>query len=256
MLPSCILALVLPLASVLAADFTGPTLPPHLSSAALEELGKRQTQQWRTQNWGNEFSNYTWSPGPNGRFAVDWRQPNGGNFVVGRGYSLNNNNRIFNYSGTFTVNDRAYMCLYAWTLNPLTEWYVIENMGVHNPADNRNATCHGRIQSDGGTYEVWSKWRINAPSIIGDADFQQYWSIRTRRHVGGTINTTAHLAAFRRAGLPLGAQQPVFLAVEGQVGSGAATLTAGVAPTTTVPESATPTARTELVPSRACTRVL
>jgi hypothetical protein len=39
-------------------------------------------------------------------------------------------------------------------------------MGVHNPSDNSNATCYGTLESDGGTYEVWMKWRINAPSII------------------------------------------------------------------------------------------
>ena len=84
--------------------------------------------------------------------------------------------RLFNYSGTFDITSgRAYLALYGWTTSPLIEYYVIESMGVHNPSDNSNATCYGTFESDGGTYEVWMKWRINAPSIIGDADFMQIW---------------------------------------------------------------------------------
>jgi endo-1,4-beta-xylanase len=125
------------------------------------------------------------------------------------------------------------------------EWYVIEDMGIHNPSDNRNATCYGTIETDNGIYEIWMKWRINSPSIIGDADFQQFWSIRTKRHVGGTINTTEHFQAYEKAGLKLGKHNYMAFAVEGQEGKGTAHITVGVAPTTRVSESATPTTRTE-----------
>ena len=82
---------------------------------------------------------------------------------------------------------------------------MIENFGDrHNPTDNSNHTCYGTFDSDGGTYEVWRKWRVNAPSIIGTATFPQYWSVRTRRHTGGTINTTKHFEKWEKAGLPLG----------------------------------------------------
>lgn len=81
-----------------------------------------------------------------------------------------------NYTGTFYVDGFAYLALYGWTDNPLVEYYVIENMGGHNPSDNRSATQYGCLQSDGATYEIWQKERINAPSIKGDStDFQQYW---------------------------------------------------------------------------------
>jgi endo-1,4-beta-xylanase len=84
---------------------------------------------------------------------------------------------------------------------------VIENFGdKHNPTDNSNHTCYGTFESDGGTYEVWRKWRVNQPSIIGTATFPQYWSVRTKRHVGGTINTTKHFEKWEKAGLPLGKQ--------------------------------------------------
>ncbi|KAH7303906.1 concanavalin A-like lectin/glucanase domain-containing protein [Stachybotrys elegans] len=194
----------------------------------------------------SEFADLDWVSGPAGRYSVDWNQGFGGNFVVGKGYRPGGDIRIVNYTGTFRVSGRAYLALYGWTTNPLVEWYVIESMGVHNPSDNSNATCYGTLESDGGTYEVWMKWRINAPSIIGDADFQQFWSIRTMRHVGGTINTTRHFEAYRKAGLRLGRHNFLALAIEGQQGNGAANITVGVAPSTAVPQSTTSRTRTEV----------
>jgi endo-1,4-beta-xylanase len=40
------------------------------------------------QNWGNgeETTNYTYTPLPNGRFLLDWVLGAGGNFVCGKGY--------------------------------------------------------------------------------------------------------------------------------------------------------------------------
>ena len=201
-----------------------------------------------TQYWANEYVDLNWTSGQGGNYQVVWDQGFGGNFVVGKGYRPGGN-RVVNYTGTFQVNGRAYLALYGWTTNPLIEWYVIESMGIHNPSDNINATCYGTHQTNGGTYEVWMKWRVDAPSIIGDATYQQYWSIRTRRHVGGSINTTAHFEAFKKAGLRLGQHNFMAFAIEGQQGSGRANITVGAAPPTSVVESSTPTQRTE-VPRR------
>lgn len=119
---------------------------------------------------------------------------------------------------------------------------MIESMGNHNPSDNVSATQYGCHTSDGGIYEIWEKKRINAPSIQGDnTDFEQYWSIRTKMHVGGNINTGNHFRAFEAAGLKLGTQLYMDIVVEGQAGSGSADITVGKAPTTSVPETPTPT---------------
>ena len=155
--------------------------------------------------------------------------------------------RLFNYSGSFEAdaNANAYLALYGWTTNPLVEYYVIESMGVHNPSDNASATLYGMLDSDGGTYEIWQKQRTDAPSIIGTATFQQYWSIRTKMHCGGTITTGNHFQAWEAAGLPLGDQTSMVLAVEGQAGGGSANLTVGVLPTISPLETPTSTQRTE-----------
>ena len=118
-----------------------------------------------------------------------------------------------------------------------SEYYVMESFGIHHPADNANSTCYGHFTSDGGTYEIWDKY---------NGDIHQLWSIRTTRRVGGTITTGNHFKAFAAAGLELGGQGEMVIGIEGQAGSGAATITAGVPPATKVTESATPTTRTQV----------
>jgi hypothetical protein len=94
-------------------------------------------------------------------------------------------------------------------------------VGRHNPSDNASANYFGNLVSDGATYEIWQKERINAPSIAGDnTDFQQYWSVRTSMHCGGTINTGNHFRAWEAAGLTLGTQNYMVMGIEGQQGSG------------------------------------
>ncbi|KAL2201636.1 family 11 xylanase in complex with inhibitor, partial [Sarocladium strictum] len=179
-----------------------------------------------TQYWANDFASLNWTSGAAGKFNLTWNNGFGGNFVVGKGYRPSRD-MLFNYSGTFDLdrNAWAYLTLYGWTRNPLVEWYVIEAMGAHNPSDNRSATLYGHVDSDGATYEVWQKKRTNAPSIDGDnTDFQQYWSVRTSMHVGGTINTGNHWRAWEEMGLELGTHQYMALAIEGQRGSGKADL--------------------------------
>lgn len=231
-----------------AASVTGApsSYGPHAREISKPGISKRQDPgPFTTQLWGNDNSNFEWDGRSGGEYTVTWDNPSGGNFVVGKGYK--GQEMLFNYSGSFEVDPsaNAYLGLYGWTKEPLAEYYVIENTGIHHPADNRNSTCHGYFESDGATYEVWSKWRINAPSIIGNADFQQYWSVRTKRHVGGTINTARHFAAWVEAGLPLGEQQNMAMGIEGQYGAGEAEITVGVAPTTSVAETTTHTTRTE-----------
>ncbi|KAH8725396.1 concanavalin A-like lectin/glucanase domain-containing protein [Phaeosphaeriaceae sp. PMI808] len=194
------------------------------------------------QNWANDFAEVDFFNGPSGSFNVTWDNGPGGNFVVGKGYRPARD-MLFNYTGRFEVDGWAYLALYGWTTNPLVEYYVIESMGDHNPSDNASATQYGTLNSDGGTYEIWQKERKNAPSIIGVTDFQQYWSVRTKMHCGGTINTGNHFRAWEAAGLKLGKQNYMVMGIEGQRGSGEADITVGVRPTVAVPETPTSTYR-------------
>jgi endo-1,4-beta-xylanase len=188
--------------------------------------------------WANDKAEVTAKDLGQGKFSVVWDEPTGGNFVIGKGYQTGFETK-FNYSGTFTpgTNSNTYLALYGWTYSPTSEYYVMESFGVHHPADNAASKCYGHFKSDGGTYEVWDKYNGN---------IHQLWSVRTTRRVGGTITTKNHFNAFNKVGLTLGRHGEMIMGIEGQWGSGHATITAGVRPTTTVKESATPTTRTQV----------
>ncbi|KAK6441722.1 hypothetical protein LTR95_002055 [Oleoguttula sp. CCFEE 5521] len=197
------------------------------------------------QAWTNDYADVNFTTGANGVFNVKWNNPPGGNGVHGRGYNRPSNDIVVNYTGTFQTTGAAYLALYGWTRNPLVEYYVIEAMGNHNPSDNVSATQYGCLQSDGGTYEVWEKKRTNAASIDGDhTNFEQYWSVRTTMHTGGQITLANHIAAWKAAGLLLGTQQYLDIAIESQQGAGSAVITVGTAPSTALPNTPTPTRRT------------
>lgn len=64
-------------------------------------------------------------------------------------------------------------------------------------------------------------------------------------HVGGTINTGNHFRAWASVGLKLGTQLYMDMVIEGQQGGGNATITVGTPPSTSVPNTPTPTRRTQ-----------
>ena len=92
----------------------------------------------------------------------------------------------------------------------------------------------GQLESDSSTYDVYEHQQVNAPSIQGVTNFQQYWSIRADRRSSGTINTANHYNYWKSIGLPIGTFGYQILATEGFKSSGKSVVTVseGAAPDT------------------------
>jgi endo-1,4-beta-xylanase len=83
-------------------------------------------------------------------------------------------------------------------------------------------TQKGTFTSDGGTYTIWENQRVNEPSIIGTATFNQYISIRNGARTSGTVTIQNHFDAWSKAGMNLGTLNYQVIAVESWSGSGSA----------------------------------
>ncbi|KAG6828749.1 hypothetical protein H0H93_014756, partial [Arthromyces matolae] len=157
----------------------------------------------------------------NGSYSLTWAA-DVVDVVAGLGWNPGSA-QVINYSATFSTSGNAYLSVYGWTTSPLVEYYIVESYGDYNPSS--GLSLLGTVTSDGGTYDLYSTTRTNAPSIQGTATFGQYWSIRTSHRTSGTVTTANHFNAWKALGLSMGTFNYQILATEGYESTGTSSVT-------------------------------
>ncbi|MBN1606044.1 MAG: glycoside hydrolase family 11 protein [Polyangiaceae bacterium] len=119
----------------------------------------------------------------------------------------------------------VYVGVYGWTVDPLREYYILDDWGTTQPGDTASDGTPrdhaGTITVDGDTYEVWTHTRVDKPAITGDSEtFDQYFSVRRTARQCGHISISEHFSEWTRLGLNLGKLVEAKLLVEAQNGSG------------------------------------
>jgi len=162
--------------------------------------------------------------GRGGRYRTHWALGTGGNQVVGLGWATGSPTRVVDYRAkAFDPGRNGYLTLYGWSVDPLVEYYVVDNWGDFTPPG-QDAKPLGTVESDGGTYRVYRTTRVQQPSIQGTRTFDQFWSVRTEKRAAGGRNRITfanHVRAWQAAGMRLGTMNYQVLATEGFGSDGA-----------------------------------
>jgi len=124
------------------------------------------------------------------------------------------------YTPSSEPGGNSYLSIYGWTVNPLTEFYIIEDWRNWIPSMASDATLKGTITVNGGIYDIYENTRVNQPSIVGNTTFQQYFSIRRDVRNTGTINISEHFDKWESLGMDMGKMHEVSFVVEGYKSSG------------------------------------
>ncbi len=119
-----------------------------------------------------------------------------------------------------TASGNSYLSVYGWTVDPLIEYYIVEDWRNWIPSMAPDASLKGTIEVDGSIYDIYENTRVNQPSIVGITTFQQYFSIRRDVRNSGTINISAHFDKWESLGMDLGKLDEVSFVVEGYKSNG------------------------------------
>ena len=215
-------------------------IPRNPCSDTMEPLGSGKSISGRSGQAVNgkiaatSWDYYLWCEGgsnvlkyyDNGLFSAQW---NGSmNMLAGVGYFYDSPGEslegkqydaYFKHTKTGSAGSYSYIGIYGWTLNPLTEFYIIEDW--YTKPGSVVGQKKGSSTVDGATYDIYQNTRVNVPSIAGTATFPQYFAVRSSPRQCGHISISEHFENFEKLGMHLGKLYDLLYLVE--VGGGTGT---------------------------------
>lgn len=166
--------------------------------------------------------------GSGGSFSGRWSGIE--NYLARRGRKYNET-QTHQQIGTFNVKfncdykpstaaGNSYLSIYGWTVDPLVEYYIIEDWRNWNPSKDATRQPKGTFTIDGSTYDIVQTTRTQKPSIKGTATFPQYFSIRQNTRNSGTMQVSEHFKKWESLNMKMGKMYEVSFVVEGYQSNG------------------------------------
>ena len=161
-----------------------------------------------------------------GKFKCSWSNINNCLFRIGKKWNCKYDwwdlgTVTVDYDVDYNPNGNSYLCIYGWLKNPLVEYYIVESWGSWRPP---GGSPKKTIYVDDGAYDVYVTDRINQPSIEGNTNFKQYWSVRTGKKTRGKVTVSHHFYNWQEMGLTVGKVYEASLNIEGYQSQGSATV--------------------------------
>jgi hypothetical protein len=167
-----------------------------------------------------------------GAFTANWSNPS--DFLARSGFWFDET-QTFEEIGeigadmAFTKQGSAggfsFIGIYGWTLDPLVEYYIVEDSYGNGPAQPFNTQQRGSFNMDGAQYNIYTGNRVNLPSIIGNANFTQVLSVRQSPRQCGHVSISEHFRQWESMGINLGLAKEAKILVEAGGGNGSITFT-------------------------------
>jgi hypothetical protein len=156
----------------------------------------------------------------NATFKANWSSA--GDFLarVGLGFNETRTPSQFGTIGADFAETKSgsagfsFIGIYGWSVNPLHEYYIVEDWFGSRPSPGSGATHMGTLSVDGGMYDIYTHTQTNQPSIQGTATFVQFLSIRQSARTCGHISISQHFSQWASLGMQLGDLEEARLLVE------------------------------------------
>jgi hypothetical protein len=208
-----------------------PALQGGIQGCLAEDGGTVSGQSWFLWYTGGNGCMTTYD-NLSGAFSAQWNNP--GDFLARLGHWFDET-QTFEQLGElgadlkFTRQGSAggfsFIGIYGWTVDPLIEYYIVEDSFGNGPALPFNTQQRGSFNVDGAQYNIYSGARQNQPSIIGTANFTQIVSVRQNPRQCGHVSISEHFRQWQRMGLNLGLMKEAKILVEAGGGNGSITFT-------------------------------